>query len=180
MNSKIHIQELVSKVLSELQRLNYSEGTCNLYRSFYNQLLAYADSIGETVYSEDLGNRYLKEHYHFDLESHTLLLTRKFRAQVRYIRVLGDYQLHGAILRRRTTKTPYEKTPQFVEALHAYQKECEQRNYSAQGMRTRIYRTRLFIDYLDDRQVSCLSLLTAEHLSDVLSLVIIKNLFQLF
>lgn len=32
-------------------------------------------------------------------------------------------------------------------------------------MRTRIYRTRLFIDYLDDCGLSSLSLLTAQHLS---------------
>jgi len=166
MSSKIPIKELVSAVLAELKRLNYSENTLNLYRRFYNRLITFADDLGETVYSEDLGNKYLRVHHHFDLDSYKPFSHRTFRGQARCIRVLGDYQLHGAIMRRRTTKDPYERTPQFVEALVAFQKECELRNYSDQGMRTRIYRTRLFIDYLDDCGLSSLSLLTARHLSD--------------
>lgn len=166
MNSKISIRELVPDVLAELKRLNYSENTRNTYKRFYNRLIAFADGIGETVYSEDLGNTFLRMHYHFDLDSYTTSSHRTFRNQARCIRVLGDYQLHGAILRRKTTKAPYERTPQFAEALKSYQKECVQRNYSEQGMRTRIYRAQLFIDYLDDCGMTSLSLLTAQHLSD--------------
>jgi site-specific recombinase XerD len=146
--------------------LNYAENTRNTYRRFYNRLITFADSIDETVYSEDLGNKYLRAHHHFDLESYTIRSHCTFRGQARCIRVLGDYQLHGAIMRRRTTKAPYEKTPQFAEALEAFKKECEQRSYSNQGMRTRIYRTQLFIDYLDSCGLPSLSLLTAQHLSD--------------
>jgi site-specific recombinase XerD len=87
------------------------------------------------------------------------------------MRVLGDYQLHGVILRRRTTKTPYARTPQFEEALNAYYKECMRRNYSQQGMRTQVYRTKLFIDYLDDHGITSLSLLTVHHLSDYIRTV---------
>lgn len=118
------------------------------------------------MYSEDLGNKYLRMHHHFDLDIYTNSSHRTFRGQARCIRVLGDYQLHGAILRRRTTKAPYERTPQFAEALKSYQKECVCQNYSEQGMRTRIYRAQLFIDYLDDCGMTSLSLLTAQHLSD--------------
>jgi site-specific recombinase XerD len=87
------------------------------------------------------------------------------------MRVLGDYQLHGTILRRRTTKARYARTPQFEEALNAYYKECMRRNYSQQGMRTRVYRTKLFIDYLDDHSITSLSLLTVHHLSDYIKTV---------
>lgn len=122
MNSGTSIRKLVSEVLAELERLNYAENTRNTYRRFYNRLLAFADSIGETLYSEDLGNTFLRLHHNFDLDSYTTSAHRTFRGQARCIRVLGDYQLHGAILRRRTTKAPYEKTPQFAEALVAFQK----------------------------------------------------------
>ncbi|SFR18614.1 site-specific integrase [Desulfoscipio geothermicus] len=166
MNPKVPIRKLVAEVLAELERLNYAKNTCNQYRRFYNRLITFADSIGETMYSEDLGNKYLRMHHNFDLENYTTFSHRTFRGQARCIRVLGDYQLHGAIMRRKTTKVPYERTPQFAEALEGYQKECVQRNYSEQGMRTRIYRVRLFIDYLDDCGLASLSLLTAQHLSD--------------
>ena len=159
------IRKLVSEVLEELERLSYSESTRNSYRRFYCRFVDFADGTGDSIYSEDLGNRFLRSSYKFDLDSYAVSSHRTFRNQARCIRVLGDYQLHGAILRRRTTKIPHERTPQFAEALKDYYNECGQRNYSAQGMRTRIYRIELFIDYLDDHDIASLSLLTSHHLS---------------
>lgn len=171
MNQGISIRNLVSEVLRELERLNYSEATRAAYRSLYNRFVQFSDNAGEGVYSEGLGNRFLRANYSYDLDSYTTSLHRSFRNQARCMRVLGDYQMHGAILRRRTTKLPYERTPQFVDALSAYYKECIQRNYSQQGMRTRANRTKMFIDYLDDRGITSLSSLTAHHLSDYIRTV---------
>jgi len=165
------IRNLVSDVLGELERLNYSENTRNGYRRLYRRFVDFADGTGESVYSEGLGNRFLRSSYKFDLDSYTVSSHRTFRSQARCIRVLGDYQLHGAILRRRTTKIPHERTPQFAEALKGYYQECGQQNYSAQGMRSRIYRIELFIDYLDDHDITSLSLLTSRHLSDYIRTV---------
>jgi integrase/recombinase XerD len=171
MNTERSIRSLVSDVLGQLQRLHYSEETRANYRRFYNRLLSFADTTGEGVYSEGLGNRFLQSICKFDLDSCTLSSHRTFRSQARCIRVLGDYQLHRAILRRRTTKTAYVRTPQFAEALETYRKECVQRGYSPQGMRGRMYRTELFIDYLDDHGITSLSSLTGHHLSDYIRTV---------
>ena len=171
MNHGISIRNLVTEVLGELDRLNYSANTRAAYRRFYNRFIKFADNADEVVYSEDLCNRFLRTNYSYDLDSYTTSLHRSFRNQARCMRVLGDYQQHGAILRRRTTKKPYARTPQFVEALNAYYKECIQRNYSRQGMRTRLYRTKLFIDYLDDRGITSLSSLSVHHLSDYIRTV---------
>jgi site-specific recombinase XerD len=166
MNSKIPIRELVSDVLAELKRLNYSENTLNTYRRFYNRLITFADSRKETNYSEELGNTFLKTQYKFDLNNCDSTLPRTVRSKARFIRVLGDYQLHGVILRRKPTKAPYVRPPQFADALIAFEKECVLRNYSKGGMRTRIDRLRLFIDYLDDCGLTSLSELTAQELSN--------------
>jgi integrase/recombinase XerD len=171
MNTERPIRKLVAEVLGELDRLRYSKGTRDGYRRLYNRLVRFADSTGERVYSEGLGNRFLQKNYKFDLDIYTISLHHSFRNQARCIRVLGDYQLHGAILRRRTTRTPYERTPQFAEVLKAYYKECVQRNYSPQGMRSRIYRTELLIDYLDDHGITSLSSLAGHHLSDYIRTV---------
>lgn len=166
MNPERSIRHLVSEVLGQLERLNYSENTRAAYRRFYNRLISFAHNTGEGIYSEGLGNRFLQMLYQFDLDSYKVSSHRSFRNQARCIRVLGDYQLHGAILRRRTTRIPYERTPQFAEALKAYYKECVQRGYSQQGMRGRMYRTELFVDYLDDHGITSLSSLSGHHLSD--------------
>lgn len=166
MNSKIPIRELVSDGLAELKRFNYSENTLNTYRRFYNRLITFADSRKETNYSEELGNTFLKTQYKFDLNNCDSTLPRTVRSKARFIRVLGDYQLHGVILRRKPTKAPYVRPPQFADALIAFEKECVLRNYSKGGMRTRIDRLRLFIDYLDDCGLTSLSELTAQELSN--------------
>lgn len=171
MNPERSIRNLVSEVLGELERLHYSEHTRTGYRRFYRRLVDFADTMGESVYSEGLGNRFLQKNYAFDLDSYTVSLHRSFRNEAHCIRVLGDYRLHGAILRRRTTRTPYERTPQFAEALKSYYEECGRRNYSQAGMRSRIYRTELFIDYLDDHGIPSLSSLTGQHLSDYIKTV---------
>ncbi len=166
MNTERPIRKLVAEVLGELDRLRYSKSTRDGYRRLYNRLIGFADSTGQKVYSELLANRFLRENYEFDLDSYTVSSHRSFRNYARCIRVLGDYQLHGAILRRRTTKTPYVRTPEFAEALKVYYRKCAERNYSLQGMRSRTYRTELFLDYLDDRGVTSLSSLASHHLSD--------------
>jgi len=94
------IEELVAAVLGQLERLKYAENTRAGYRRTYRRLVRFADSAGEKVYSESLGNRFLQANYAFDLDTYTVTLYRSFRNEVRCIRVLGDYQLHGAILRR--------------------------------------------------------------------------------
>ena len=165
------IEELVAAVLGQLERLMYAENTRAGYRKTCRRLVRFADSAGETVYSESLGNRFLQANYAFDLDTYTVSLYRSFRNEVRCIRVLGDYQLHGAILRRRTTRTPYTGTPEFAEALNAYYNECGKRNYSHQGMRSRRYRTELFLDYLDDHGIRSLASLTGRNLSDYIRTV---------
>jgi integrase/recombinase XerD len=166
MNPERSIGELVGEVLRQLKRLHYAEDTRAGYRRLYQRLVSFADTAGETVYSESLGNRFLQASYGFDLDSYSVSVYRSFRNEARCIRVLGDYQLHRAILRRRTTRTPYQRTPEFAEALKAYYNECSKRNYSQQGMRSRRYRTELFLDYLDDHGITSLASLTGRHLSD--------------
>jgi integrase/recombinase XerD len=165
------IEELVAAVLGQLERLKYAENTRASYRKTYRRLVRFADNAGETVYSESLGNLFLQANYAFDLDTYTISLYRSFRNEVRCIRVLGDYQMHGAILRRRTTKTPYTATPEFAEALNAYYAECGKRNYSRQGMRGRRYRTELFLHYLDDHGIKSLASLTGRNLSDYIRTV---------
>jgi integrase/recombinase XerD len=171
MNPERSIRNLVADVLGELERLHYSETTRTGYQRFYRRLIDFADSTGERVYSESLGNRFLQSIYKFDLGSYIASSHRPFRNQARCIRVLGDYQLHDAVLRRRTTRTPYQRTPQFTEALNAYYEECGRRNYSDQGMRSRIHRTELFLNYLDDCGMASLSSMTDRHVSDYIKTV---------
>lgn len=153
MEKKFPIEELVSKALSELERLNYAYNTLCGYRSFYKRVILFAKEKDEIYFSEELGRDFLKEKYNCTVNYYKEAMPKKLRDPIRKIRILGDYQLHGVIIRRIVKKKGYVKPPQFEKELTAYEKECEINEYSKRGLRTRMQRLFFFIDYLDSKEV---------------------------
>ncbi|MGY1423915.1 site-specific integrase [Bacillus cereus] len=166
MENRIPVEELVSKVLSELERLNYAYNTICGYRAFYKKVISFAKTRDEVYFSEALGRDFLKETYNCTVNYYQESMPKGLKGPIRRIRVLGDYQLHNVIIRRIIKKSGYVKPPQFESELTAYEKECENNEYSKRGLRTRIQRLFFFIDYLDNRNVQESNDITAEIISD--------------
>ncbi|WP_453991571.1 site-specific integrase [Bacillus nitroreducens] len=166
MENRIPIGELVSKVLSELERLNYAYNTICGYRAFYKRVISFAKEKDEIYFSEALGRDFLKEKYNCTVNYYMEAMPKGLKGPIRRIRVLGDYQLHGVIIRRIVKKPGYIKPPQFESELTAYEKECENNEYSKRGLRSRMQRLFFFIDYLDSRKIQKSNDITAEIISD--------------
>jgi len=155
METKLTINELVSKVLAELERLNYSYNSLCGFRAFYKRVTAFAREREEVYFSEELGREFLKEKYNCTINYYTETMPRPYKNPIRGIRILGDYQLHGVII-----------PSQFKKELAAYERECERNDYSKRGLRTRMQRLFFFIDYLDARGVQDVNDITAAMISD--------------
>jgi integrase/recombinase XerD len=166
METKPTINELVVKALAELERLNYSYQSLCGFRAFYKKVIAFANEKEELYFSEELGREFLKAKYNCTINYYTETMPRAYRGPIRKIRILGDYQLHGVIVRRIVKKPGYVKPPQFEKELTAYEKECESNDYSKRGLRTRMQRLFFFIDYLDARSVQDINGITAGMISD--------------
>jgi site-specific recombinase XerD len=166
METKLTINELVAKVLAELERLNYSYNSLCGLRAFYKRVIAFANEKEELYFSEELGSAFLKERYNCTVNYYTEVMPKSCKEPIRRIRILGDYQLHGVIVRRIVKKPGYVKPPQFEKELTAYERECENNDYSKRGLRTRIQRLFFFIDYLDARGVQNANDITSEMISD--------------
>jgi integrase/recombinase XerD len=166
METKLTINELVSKVLAELERLNYSYNSLCGFRGFYKRVIAFANEKKQVYFSEELGREFLKEKYNCTINYYMEAMPKSHREPIRRIRVLGDYQLHGVIIRRMVKKPQYVKPSQFKKELTAYERECERNDYSKRGLRTRMQRLFFFIDYLDSRGVQDVNDITAEMMSD--------------
>lgn len=162
------LNELASIVLNRLEELDYSPNTITNYRRFYRRFLEYAHARGETYFSEALGRSYLHDFYGCDVDTiHEKAPSKKQSTQIRYIRVLGDYQIHGTILRRKMGPlAAAECPPQFSEGFDSYKRECIKRNYSEQGNYTRQNRIKHFLFFLNDRNISTYEGITALVLSD--------------
>ena len=166
METKLTINELVSKVLAELERLNYSYNSLCGFRAFYKRVIAFANKKEEVYFSEELGREFLKEKYNCTINYYTEAIPKPYRNPIRRIRILGDYQLHGVIIRRIVKKPGYVKPSQFEKELTAYERECESNDYSKRGLRTRMQRLFFFIDYLDARGVQNVNNITPDMISD--------------
>jgi len=166
MKTKLPIEELVTKVLAELERLNYSHNSICGFRCFYKRVIAFADEKGEHYFSEKLGRDFLKEKYGCKINYYVQAMPKKLKGPIRRIRVLGDFQLHGVIIRRIVKRPGYVKPPQFEKELIAYEKYCSDNDYSIRGLRTRMQRLFFFIDYLDGKRIGNVGEITAETISD--------------
>ncbi|MBZ9537206.1 tyrosine-type recombinase/integrase [Cytobacillus oceanisediminis] len=166
MNEKTPVEELVFNVLAELERLNYSYNSICGYRAFYKRVVAFATEKKEKYYSEELGSEFLKVKYDCTINYYVEAMPKFLRGPIRRIRVLGDYQLHGVIIRRIFKKPGYVKPSQFEKELVAYEKECAENEYSKRGLRTRMQRLYFFIHYLDARGIQNVNEITGETISD--------------
>jgi integrase/recombinase XerD len=166
METTISIGELVAKVLAELERLNYSYNSLCGFRAFYKRVIAFAEERKERCFSEELGKKFLSEKYSCNINYYIEAMPKSFKDPIRRIRILGDYQLHGVIIRRIVKKPGYIKPIQFEKELVDYENECVKNEYSKRGLRTRMQRLYFFIDYLDARNVQNVNEITAEIISD--------------
>lgn len=168
MNSLLTLEELISTVLQKMDEMDYSKQTILNYKRFYRHFLEYANSRELLYNSEDLGSQYLKIKYGCTHDTiHENSPTIKIRTQVRYIRVLGDYQIHGIVLRRKLGPTAASECPVlFKSAFEGYLAECKNRNFSEQGTYSRSNRIRHFVFFMDEHGIDCYDEMTPIILSD--------------
>ena len=166
MKTKVPIEELVAKVLAELERLRYSHKSLCGFRAFYKRVTTFAKERKEAYFSEELGRDFLKEKYNCSINYYTEAMPKTFRSPIRKIRILGDFQLHGLVLRRMVKKPGYVKPPQFQKELMDYERECENNEYSKRGLRSRMQRLFFFIDHRFSRRHLYIRFLSAFHMAD--------------
>lgn len=160
------IEVLAAKVIEELRQLNYAYNTICGLRASFNRICAFARDRGVLYFSETLGKEYLKENYGCKSDYYLESFPQKAKQGIRSIRLLGDYQLHGVVIRRIIKRKGYVKPLQFEEVLTAYEKECENNEYSKRGMRTRLQRLFFFVDYLSLCKVMDIGEITPKIISD--------------
>src|SRR5690348_316784 len=166
MEAKKPIELLAAEVIEELKQLNYAYNTLCLLRASFKRICAFARDRDELHFSENLGKEYLRVKYNCTTEYYLEAFPQEARHAIRAIRLLGDYQLHGVIIRRIFKRKGYVKPPQFEEVLTAYEKKCENNGYSLRGMRTRLQPLFFFVDYLSLRRVMDVGEITPEMISD--------------
>lgn len=166
MEQRKPIEALATEVIEKLEQLNYAHNTICGFRTSFNRICAFARERDELYFSEEFGKEYLREKCCCITDYFLKTFPPKAKQAIRSIRLLGDYQLHGVIIRRIVKRKGYVKPPQFEKALTAYEKECENNEYSRRGMRTRLQRLFFFVDYLSLCKVIDVSEITPKIISN--------------
>ncbi len=70
------------------------------YKRRWQTILTFAEEQGKTYYSERLGIDFVEKHFNILEKDFEGALIQSEVQNLRVIRMLGDFQLHGTILRR--------------------------------------------------------------------------------
>ena len=145
---KTYLPDLISELEQELLRLGYTKGSMTFYRRRWNQLMAYAEDRGECYYTEQLGMDFLKEFFGVTQEDFSRTLPQAETQEIRVIRMVGDFQLHHAVLRRYLKHKEILTTPFFVDIRSRFQSSCEKKGYSQVTTEHYVKQSSYLMDYL--------------------------------
>ena len=145
---KTYLPDLISGLEQELLRLGYTKGSMAFYRRRWNQLMAYAEDRGECYYTEQLGMDFLKEFFGITQEDFSRTLPQAETQEIRVIRMVGDFQLHHAVLRRYLKHKEILTTPFFVDIRSRFRSSCEKKGYSQVTTEHYVKQSSYLMDYL--------------------------------
>lgn len=145
---KTYLPDLISELEQEFLRLGYTKGSMTFYRRRWNQLMAYAEDRGECYYTEQLGMDFLKEFFGVTQEDFSRTLPQAETQEIRVIRMVGDFQLHHAVLRRYLKHKEILTTPFFVDIRSRFQSSCEKKGYSQVTTEHYVKQSSYLMDYL--------------------------------
>ena len=143
-----YLPDLISGLEQELLRLGYTKGSMTFYRRRRNQLMAYAEDRGECYYTEQLGMDFLKEFFGITQEDFSRTLPQAETQEIRVVRMVGDFQLHHAVLRRYLKHKELLTTPFFVDIRSRFQSSCEKKGYSQVTTEHYVKQSSYLMDYL--------------------------------
>ena len=145
---KTYLPDLISGLEQELLRLGYTKGSMSFYRRRWNQLMAYAEDRGEYFYTGQLGMDFLNEFFGISQEDFSRPLPQAETQEIRVIRMVGDFQLHHAVLRRYFKHKEILTVPFFVDIRSRFRSFCEKKGYSQVTTGHYVKQSSYLMDYL--------------------------------
>lgn len=161
--------ELVAGLENELRRLHYNEKSIKYYQRMWRRIGKFLEDEGSDYFREELGIRFLDKEYRFSELERTGELTRSIINVGRVVRMLGDFQQHGSVLRRYYKHRQLVQSDELNRVLANYSKHCQNKGYSTvtQNHYRRI--TERFLSFLESQQVLSCSDIESPHLADYIN-----------
>lgn len=159
------IRELVTLLEQELIRVGYKDATLNYYRSNWKNIIAHFDALGEQSFSESIATQYVDGKCDFFAKEKSGLLTQSNIYLFRIIRMMGDFQQHGTVLRRYHRSLSKVNHAENLALLNAFQKHCHNSGYAISTQKSYCRTAENFVCFIEAHGLR-LESLTAENLTD--------------
>ena len=150
---KKQLPDLLSDLEQELMRLDYTEGTMKFYRRRWKQLTDFAQKRGELYYTEQLGIDFVLEYFGITQDDFGRTLPKSETQELRVIRMVGDFQMHRAVLRRYYKHKKTRTDPVFIEASDRFKAFCITKEYSNVTINHYVKQSANFMDYLSAQKI---------------------------
>ena len=143
------LHELLQDLEQELLRLGYTNGSMTFYRNRWRKLEEYADRKGQVYYTERLGIDFVQEYFGIPQDDFSRTLDQAQTQELRVIRMVGDFQLHHAVLRRYLKHRERLTDPYFIETSRRFEEDCvAAKDYSTFTVKHYTKQSSYFMDYL--------------------------------
>lgn len=152
------VEELLSQVTSELQRVGYGDRVIGRYRRAWVLLVGYMEERRIPVYSTQVGLNFLEDSYGITVFKR---LVNEDRVRARSIAVLNDYHLHGVILPKCTTSS-VSLLSHHSSVVNAFKEHQTRFQISPRTMQNYDKYLGKFLLYLEKHNVLDLSQITPE------------------
>lgn len=155
--------ELTAELEQELIRLHYTTSTIRFYRNIWNKIALFVEAEDSACFTEELGLRFLESRYNFLEREQNRTLTQSVINVGRVVRMLGDFQQHGCILRRYYKHRGLLQTDAFKRTLSSYLADCQQRQFSPVTQEHYRKGAEKFLSFLESQSVTECAHIAAGH-----------------
>lgn len=155
--AKKTLKELIIDLEQELLRLGYTKGSMTFYKSRWQMLLTFAQKQDENYYSERLGIEFIEKQFNILKKNFDRTLSQNEVQNLRIIRMLGDFQIHGTVLRRYYKHKEILHNPYFIEVINDFKQHCIDKDYSTVTVGHYTKLSARFLDYIDSQNINSCS-----------------------
>ncbi len=162
-------QDLTALLEKELYRLHYTEASINYYRRMWKHIATFLHNESTKHFTEELGMNFLDKKYHFSELEKAGKLTQSIINSLRVIRMLGDFQQHGCILRRYYKQKELLQHDEFKVVLQFYILYCQQKEYSRVTQNHYKKITEKLLSFMESHHIKQVADITARHISNYIN-----------
>ena len=166
-NLSFHV--LTTQLEQELYRLHYTEASIMQYRRMWRRIALFLEQEGFDYFTEEAGIRFLDDQFDFFEREKAGKLTQYIINVFRVVRMLGDFQQHGTVLRRYYKHHTLLQTSGFLVLSQRYRDDCQQKAYSRVTQNHYGNIAERFLSFLESNGIKHTNDITAPHLSDYIN-----------